>query len=1183
MRLLHDQLQLAATDLGAHLACRHLTTLEVERVCGERQAPPPRPDPQLLALRERGAEHERSYLNHLQATAGISIEVIAAQPSLEAAAVQTFEAMRRGVDGIAQGVLLHGAWSGRPDVLRRVDQPSELLGGWSYEPHDCKLAHETRAETVLQLCLYCELLAQLQGSWPEYLTVVTPAGGIVAPERYRVAEYRAYCQRVRDSLLAAVGRRSTYPLPCEHCEVCRWAAVCDAKWRADDHPCLVAGMRRSAERELADLQVLTLGALATWEPDPGWRPRHGAAASYRSLSEQAQLQRDSRGLPMPLYQLLPVVEGEQTRGLARLPPPSPGDVFLDLEGDPFYDDRGSLEYLFGSLDEDGYTGWWALDRAAERAAFIALVDHLVARSRAAPEMHVYHYAAYEATAFQRLGKRHGVQVLKQLASRYGVGEEEVDELLRGERFVDLYPITRQALRAGVESYSIKRLEPLYDFQREVRLHEAGRARAELEADLELGRATAIPAATRALVEAYNRDDCRSARALRDWLEARRAQLEADGIAVPRPGSAPDPQPNANVQARIDRIRAVAEPMLAGLPGDAVERTPDQQRRWMLAQFLDYNRREDRVSYWEKFRLDGLDDADRREEPYAIAGLVFQEELPRRGREKTPVHRYRFPPQDVDERTRDAWVDKSLNLGEIDALDAVAGVVDVKKKGKTAGIHPSSVFLWRHVGSEAKEESLLRLGAWVLAHGVGASADEHRVARDLLLGITGRGCARDEEGRLVRRGEETAAAATRLVLQLDRGVLPLQGPPGAGKTYTGARIILELVRLGRRVGVTALSYKVIRNLLDEVVEAATKASVPMRCMLRVSDGPQPRVDGAAVIETTDYDEVREGLADGAVQVAAGTPWLWSRADFAESVHTLFVDEAGQMALADALAVATGGRNLVLIGDPQQLEQPVQAAHPEGCDVAALAHLLEGSATMPPERGVFLDHTWRLHPALCAFTSEQFYDGRLRSRTGLEARRFHGPPPFDRSGLYFLPVEHDGCTSSSVEEAGAVAALVESWLEMGATWSDIEGPLQTLRLDQILVVTPYNAQVALLRRALPTDARVGTVDKFQGQEAPVVIYSMATSGPEEAPRGMEFLYSLNRLNVATSRAQCACVVVASPRLLEPECKSPRQMRLANALCRYVEMATPVVQGCASSSSTSNSSVAPGGMTPPAPWAP
>jgi uncharacterized protein len=363
------------------------------------------------------------------------------------------------------------------------------------------------------------------------------------------------------------------------------------------------------------------------------------------------------------------------------------------------------------------------------------------------------------------------------------------------------------------------------------------------------------------------------------------------------------------------------------------------------------------------------------------------------------------------------------------------------------------------------------------------------------------------------------------------------------------MICELVRSGKKVGVTAVSHKVIRNLLEAVIEAAGEEGLEVQCLHKVKDRSDELPDGIA--ETTTNPGLLKALASGEAQVGAGTVWAWARPDFEGAVDVLVVDEAGQMSLANTLAASPAARSLVLLGDPQQLEQPIQGSHPEGADVSALEHLLEGHETISDERGLFLAETWRLHPAICDFTSELFYEGRLGSRPGREIQKLMGPTPFAGAGLWFAPVEHEGNQSSSPEEVDRVVELYAALLADGSTWVGPDGVEAPLSPADVLIVAPYNAQVGALSERLP-EARVGTVDKFQGQEAPVVIYSMTTSAPEDAPRGMEFLYSLHRLNVATSRARCVCILVGSPRLLEPECRTPHQMKLANAVCRYVELA-------------------------------
>jgi uncharacterized protein len=369
------------------------------------------------------------------------------------------------------------------------------------------------------------------------------------------------------------------------------------------------------------------------------------------------------------------------------------------------------------------------------------------------------------------------------------------------------------------------------------------------------------------------------------------------------------------------------------------------------------------------------------------------------------------------------------------------------------------------------------------------------------------------------------------------------------------MICDLVRHGKKVGVTAVSHKVIRKLLDDVLKAAQEMGIAGVTCGHRKDQADPNSQPVQEIGTN--DGALQSLRGDAINVLGGTSWLWCREEFGEAVDVLFVDEAGQMSLANVLACAPAGKNLVLLGDPQQLEQPQKGSHPEGSDISALAHLLDNRRTISEEQGLFLPETWRLHPEICGFTSELFYEGRLFSRDGLDRQSLQAPAPFSGAGLWFVPVIHEGNQSYSGEVVEHVAAIVELLTQAGCTWTDCEGQQKALTVNDVLIVAPYNDQVNRLIDRLP-GAHVGTVDKFQGQQAAVVIYSMTTSTSEDAPRGMEFLYNLNRFNVATSRARCACIIVGSPRLFAPECRTPHQMELANALCRYAELSEHVEFG-------------------------
>ena len=326
------------------------------------------------------------------------------------------------------------------------------------------------------------------------------------------------------------------------------------------------------------------------------------------------------------------------------------------------------------------------------------------------------------------------------------------------------------------------------------------------------------------------------------------------------------------------------------------------------------------------------------------------------------------------------------------------------------------------------------------------------------------------------------------------------------------MICELVHQGASVGITANSHKVIVNILDAAMAAGEERNLDLSAVRKISGKPADEPDDNRVTLATDNGAVFAELA-GACQIGAGTAWLWAREEARDTVDVLFVDEAAQMSLANVLAISHAGPNLVLLGDPQQLDQPTQGTHPDGTGVSALAHLLDGRQTIEEHQGLFLEETWRLHPEICAFTSEAFYEGKLDSRPGLEDQVVISSGPVTGTGLRFLPISHYGNQSFSDEEADQVAVLLSSLVDGDSSWVDQNGREKPITSDDVLIIALYNAQVFKIQERMP-GARVGTVDKFQGQEAPVVVYSMASSTPEEAPHGMEFLYSMNRLNVATS---------------------------------------------------------------------
>ncbi|MFW6205070.1 MAG: TM0106 family RecB-like putative nuclease [Actinomycetota bacterium] len=1111
MYLDQQQLILSPSDLVGHLSCHHLSTLERERALA-RRAEPAGGDPNAEVIRHLGEAHERAVLEELRRVHRV-VEIPRTPDPADGQRL-TLQAMRDGADRIYQATFADGRWRGHADFLVRNDDVPSDLGGWSYDVADTKLARHLAVGAVLQMGAYARGLERLQGVPPQRLTVIL---GTREPVSVLYAEVAAYVRRAMSDFEAWLADPpATYPVRVPHCDVCPWAEHCRQRWASDDDLVLVAFLRRDQRQHLRDAGIATVTGLAEAGSALAGVRSIGDAAKRR-LAAQARLQVAARGRDVPPYE--PVLPVEPGRGLALLPEPDDGDLFLDLEGDPFYGAQG-LEYLWGVSDaDDRFTAWWAHDVPAEKLAYEQVVDHIMDVWKRHPGMHVYHYAAYEPSR------------LKTLSQRYGSRVDDVDALLRGERLVDLYTVVRQGLRVGTESYSIKALERLYDPG--ARAGASVKDAASSIVEYEQWRASGDPSVLDA-IEGYNRDDCVSTRRLRDWLEARRADLLAGGHEVPRPGGLAGPEEQ---QRPTDPpVVAVADALTADVPDDPAERTAGQRARALLADLLQWHRREHRAEWWEYFRVRELSAEELEDDPAVLGGLTAPRLV--RTEKQSGIWRYDVPPQECRLRVGDR-VDHACpatGSSTLVNLDVERGWAELKRAMRNELPHPTGLLPSSPVDTSGLAAALLRVGQWVADHGTDATGP-YRGVRDLLLGVPPR---RPGDSQLRVEGESGAAALARVAVELS-GALPVQGPPGAGKTYAGARAVVELVRSGRTVGICGPSHRAITNLLDEVMAADGERIVNavQKCDEQAGSG-EPRV---AV--TSDNAVVEDALAGGA-NVVAGTAWLFAR-DGVE-VDVLVVDEAGQLSLANAVAAGSAAGAVVLLGDPQQLPQPAQGVHPEGADASALEHVLALHDTIPPDRGLFLDTTHRMHPAVCEPVSRLSYDGRLHSRPGLERQVVGGRGALSGAGLRWHPVPHTGRSVYSPEEIAAVGSLVDALA--GRPWTDAEGATRPLGPEDILVVAPYNVQVSHLLRRLDGSARVGTVDKFQGQQAPVVIVSLTTSSAADAPRGVDFVANRNRLNVAVSRARSLAVVVGSPALLSSPVNTIDQLRGVNALCTLVE---------------------------------
>lgn len=1111
-RRLDGQLLFSASDLVNFLGCTHASALDLANLDNPQSFESDDEETQLL--QRLGIAHEQAYLERLRSE-GRSIAEIPADVDLAARVDHTLEAMRAGVEVIYQGALLASPWHGYSDFLLKVDGVTSALGSFAYDVADTKLARTAKPKHIMQLCVYADLLAAVQGIDPPQLHVVLGNGEIAS---LPTAVVRHYYATARDRFVAftAAGERETQAQPCGHCTFCRWAPTCEAHWDNIDHLSRVANISRSQIAKLESAGIATLAELGATDPD--YTVPELNRAQFVKLRSQAALQLSRRATGENAHEILPF---DPPRGFDRLPRPDEGDMFFDMEGDPHQE--GGLEYLFGIVVVENaqtvFTPFWGHDRGNEKAAFEACVDFVTARLRRFPAAHVYHYGSYEESALKRLAMVHGTR------------ENEVDDLLRREKLVDLYQSVREAVRVSEPRYSIKNLEAFYrQGKREGEVTTAGASIVMYERwrrtqDQQILDDIAI----------YNEDDCVSTWECRNWLLSLRPETATWFTAAAV--EAPAPEKEAKRAEAIERVEQLYRRL--------VEEGSEADRPWrtILADLLEFHRREAKPGYWAMFNRQWLSDEELLDDAECLAGLLPDVSTPPYADKRSTVYSFTFPAQDFKLRLGDKPL-RSGTLepaGEIVALDEEAGTVSLKL-GPSRNLLPEPVSL---IPEGPLDDLILRGAIQRLAEAVLAGPqDRYAAVNDILALRAPRVADVDAGTALDTLGETTLEAVISALERLENSVMLIQGPPGSGKTYTASHAILALIRAGKRIGVASNSHKAINKLLEDVEALAAKEGFDFNGIKKSSRTEQFLNGSGMIADTTDNNAVT-----AAHQLVAGTAWLFAREALDQALDFLFIDEAGQVSLANVAAMGLSSRNIVLIGDQMQLSQPIQGTHPGGSGVSGLDHLMMGHATVPPDRGIFLPETRRMNRELCGFISSAIYDGRLAAHPSTHGQKLVLGDAAKvlgllNAGIAFVSADHQDCTQRSVVEAELIAERYRALLD--CRWIDQHGRDRPITNGDILVVSPYNMQVDLLRDMLPANARVGTVDKFQGQEAAAVLISMATSSGEDLPRNIEFLYSRNRLNVAISRARCLAVLVANPRLLEISCGSIGQMSLVNGLC-------------------------------------
>lgn len=1073
-------------------------------------------------LQKKGDEHEIAFLESLRRDKRQICEI---PVDFESDALElTRTAIKTGYEIIYQGVLSCGEFEGRSDFLVRNDN------GHLYEVWDTKLARKSKPYFLLQLCCYAEMLAEIQGTIPQQIAVVL---GDKSIKRFDTSEYFDYFRCLKNNFLKFHREfdPKMQPSPEYVPAMSRWASYAESLLKERDDLLQIANIRKVTKRKLEKSGITTMTQLSQCSYA---RVSGVSDNTYQALKQQARLQVQSQGLDRPLFELIDCsAEHASHKGLFALPPKSEKDVFFDMEGYPHFE--GGLEYLFGAVVENGSNGaqfhdWWATCRATEKIAFENFVDWIFDRWKSDSTMHVYHYAAYEVSALRRLMGRHATR------------EFEVDTLLRNEVFVDLYQIVKQALRVGEPSYSIKYIEHLYKEKRASEVATAMDSVVFFERWLEHrdGETPADSAILRSIRD-YNEEDCISTWQLAGFL--RQVQNDNGIRYIPRPKAFPnskEPEP----PPRLEDLLA------AQLLERVAQCTDAEQARidTLLAHLMNFHFREIKPAYWRMFDWHSMTEEELFEDSDCLAGLERTATPPLPIKQSIEFEYAFNPDQDTILCEGDKCIathDLSIKPG-LSHLDSEKGIARLRQ-GKNMPPLPDRLNLMPNqiIGAKSIAESLQRIAQRRIASG-----DLPAALQSFLLREPPSIVEHTAGSPIV--DETSVESVYRVVRNMNHTCLFIQGPPGSGKTFTAAHVILRLIQDGRRVGVSSNSHKAIENLLSEIEKLCTD-SVPLHGVKIGSDGDgkESRFSTARISwETTGKAAF---TSEEKYNLFGGTAYAFSIVEAVGQLDYLFVDEAGQVAVANLAGMAPSAKNIVLIGDQMQLDQPIQGSHPGESGQSTLQYLLQGEGTVKPTHGIFLQRTYRMHPQLCRFVSDAVYQSRLSSAPHTEQRVLI--PPNDsrwikqEAGLLYVPVSHTDNVRCSYEEAEVIKLITQDLMRCDYFDGEVT---RTLTLDDILFVAPYNMQVKLIKEKIP-GAKAASVDKFQGRQAPVVILSMCTSDASSAPRGLEFIFSRNRLNVAVSRAKTLAVVVGSPELANATCSTVEQMSLVNFFCKLIHYGT------------------------------
>jgi len=1072
---------------------------------------------------EKGNVHEKNYLKELKKKYKKVIDLKNSDLTKEEKVPKTIQAMKEGWEIIYGGYLKRDKWRGEFDFLIINRNLKSKFGDYSYEVIDTKNSNKPKPDHIIQLGMYTYMLEGTQGVLPKRFTIVLKD---MISEDVQVNQVNEFFKTHRENYEEFVNGEidNTKPEKCSFCQICKWQEECEKIWIDKDSLNQVGGLTKVHLKKLLELKIDTASKLS--KQDSNKQIKGFRKEISERLITQAKLQKEYEKTEVPIHQPnLNNING--IKGFNLLPEPSACDLYFDIESVEDHIYPGGLEYLLGIYyiedDKEKFKALWSHNKKEEKKNLIEFFDFTKSHFKKYPSSKIYHYGSYEITALLKLTSLHKVKGI------------EYDHYLNLDKFVNLLNVNRQGLFISENSYSLKNVEKFYNFKREGDVQKGDVSQDYYSEWIETQDQNYLDE-----IESYNKQDCRSTFELHKWL------LE---IKPPETSWFVPYKKDEEMQLRDWEVDMIAYQ-------EKVEKSKikDAKIKQLMSDIIGFYNREDKPAWREFFDRRSKSDEELIDDPECIGGMISNgKPTPEK---RSLIYSYIFEEQDFKLRKSKRVI--IANNQDIEQKDNAGTIIDIDykkkevllKRGTASGILPSILSIGP---DKPRPNTKLISNTYKFIDTLIDKEDKYNALRDFLdkkhpkiKGV--------KTGDKIISSEDFKTEIPKIISNLDNSYIYIQGPPGTGKTYQASNAIIQLLKQNKKIGITGLSHKVIHNLLQRVEDMAKEKQFNFEGYKRGTLEDEDTVFNGEFIKTYEKDPVfMDALKEKDVgQIFAGTKYHLASTFYDQKIDYLFIDEAGQVSLADLISIGNIAKNIILIGDQNQLGQPIRGVHPNNSGQSILDYLLEGKDTIPEDRGIFLNKTYRLNSILNEFISSNFYEERLicDERTDKRIIKFNKKSLIKNDGIHYVEMNHKNNVQTSLEEFEVVKDLMK---EMIGNEFDDNGSKRKLTVEDFLVISPYNTQVNLLisklEEAKIKNPRVGTIDKFQGQEAPVTIISMTSSDSDSLPRNKEFFFSRNRLNVAISRAQVASIILFNPNLLDSSPKNLDQIKLMNNFFKFL----------------------------------